>query len=160
MQPNSVKKLPTLYTAHCLRISLTQTRRCNIHSPTVRSTATHNIWLLDVRYRLISRFIFSLKNPLKHAPHTHWFEGWQLVCRICRPRRRLFYGNNFLKRLRFHTSVEIKHSIAHLRQKALCTAQCMDVFTRAGTLFPPSIQTTMDSSMWSENVYFDPLIHV
>ena len=107
------------------------------HSPTVRSTATHNIWLLAVRYRLISRFIFALKNPLKHAPNTHWFEGWQLVCRICRPRRRLFYGNNFLKRLSFHTSVEIKHSVAHLRQKALCTAQCMDVLTRAGTLFPP-----------------------
>ena len=37
------------------------------YSPTVRSTATHNIWLLAVKYRLISRFIFSLKNPLKHA---------------------------------------------------------------------------------------------
>ena len=37
------------------------------HSPIVRGTATHNIWLLAVRYRLISRFIFPLKNPLKHA---------------------------------------------------------------------------------------------
>ena len=107
------------------------------YSPTVRSTAMHNIWLLAVRYRLISRFIFALKNPLKHTPNTHWFEGWQLVCRICRPRRQLFYGNNFLKRLSFHTSVEIKHSIAHIRQKALCTAQCMDVLTRAGTLIVP-----------------------
>ena len=33
-------------------------------------------------------------------------------------------------------------------------------FDMSRYLVPPTIQTTMDSSMWSENIYFDPLIHV
>ena len=63
--------------------------------------------------------------------------GDSLFAEFVGPEDDFFYGNNFLKRLSFHTSVEIKHSIAHLRQKALCTVQCMDVLTRAGTLSPP-----------------------
>ena len=85
----------------------------------------------------------------------HWFEGWQLVCRICRPRRWLFYGNNFLKILSFYTSVEyIKHSIAYLWPKALCTAQDVLTLGLPGT-FAPSIQTTMDSPSWLVNAYFN-----
>ena len=42
--------------------------------------------------------------------------GGSLFAEFVGHRRRLFYGNNFLKILSFHTSVEyIKHSIAYLQ---------------------------------------------
>ena len=55
-------------------VSASSQRQTNVYSPTVLSTATHCIWLLTVRYRLISRSprsnnknIFSLQNPVNHA---------------------------------------------------------------------------------------------
>ena len=54
------------------------------------------------------------------------------------PEEDFFMGTISLKDL---VSIPLlKHSIAHLRQKALCTAQCMDVLTRAGTLSPPQFK--------------------
>ena len=84
------------------------------------STATHNIWLLAVRYRLISRFIFSLKNPLKHAPNTHWFEGWQcLFAEFAGPEDDFFMGTISLKDLVSIPLLKL-NILLHIYDRKLC----------------------------------------
>ena len=91
-----------------------------MHSLTVLSTSTHYTLHHRIRYRLIYASSTANNKKKRHVKEACWFEGWNLVWIICRPRRRLFYWNNFLKRLYLHTSDGyFKHSIAYLQQK-LC----------------------------------------